>query len=417
MGAAEPHTPNPAIDLTPIGDPQRLQALEATGLLDSPDEESFDRITRLAERILNVPVAMVSLVDRDRQFFKSQVGLSGSWAADRQSPLTHSFCQYAVASGSRLVVEDAREHNLVRGNPAIAEQDVVAYAGEPLSTAEGHVLGTLCIIDHERRVWEPWELEVLSELSALAITEIDYRLRTRALQGIEALAQALEGPVKELDDAVSSMANVANRSEDPRVERLSSLTRTRLRAVQAATRELVETLPSRRRALAPRLATVNLGERLLRAAQAASVSADHSSVRVEILDRPLPVRCDAHALDAALGSLLAGAMHHAGTAPVEAALHREGAAARLVVRGFGPMPVAELARIVSSFDAAIHPSQVGVPGREASITTANRVTTAESGPIWGRTGPQGSELVISLALADIPADTGGRSREHIEEAT
>ena len=109
----------------------RLAALRQTGLPDSGPEEAFDRLTRLATRALGVPVALVSLVDEHRQFFKSCVGLPEPWATDRQTPLSHSFCQHVVSAADPLVIADARQHPLVRDNAAIADLGVVAYAGFP----------------------------------------------------------------------------------------------------------------------------------------------------------------------------------------------------------------------------------------------------------------------------------------------
>src|SRR4051794_15869823 len=114
-----------------LGDPIRLEALRATALLDSEPEEAFDRLTRVATRALRVPVALVSLVDEDRQFFKSCIGLPEPWVSRRGTPLSHSFCQQAVESAEPLTIEDAREHALVRDNPAIRDLDVIAYAGFP----------------------------------------------------------------------------------------------------------------------------------------------------------------------------------------------------------------------------------------------------------------------------------------------
>src|SRR4051794_22450404 len=99
----------------------RLNALRRTALLDTPAEERFDRLTRLAARVLHAPAALVSLVDEDRQFFKSCVGLPEPWASLRQPPLTHSFCRHVVPLGEPLVVPDARQHPLVRDNPAIVD--------------------------------------------------------------------------------------------------------------------------------------------------------------------------------------------------------------------------------------------------------------------------------------------------------
>ena len=97
----------------PLHNPDRLRALSATALLDSKPEQAFDRLTRLAARVLGAPVSLVSLVDRDRQFFKSAEGLAEPWLSERQTPLSHSFCQHVVTTNAPLVVTDARDHPLV----------------------------------------------------------------------------------------------------------------------------------------------------------------------------------------------------------------------------------------------------------------------------------------------------------------
>ena len=120
-----------------LGDPARLAALERRGLLDSPPDEALDRLTRLAAGLLRAPVALVSLVDDHRQFFKSAVGLPEPWASRRETPLSYSFCQHVVATAAPLRVEDAPRHPLGRDNRTVAELGVVAprwnhayYAGE-----------------------------------------------------------------------------------------------------------------------------------------------------------------------------------------------------------------------------------------------------------------------------------------------
>ena len=130
-----------------------MGALQATGLLDSDIDPAFDRHARLAAQVLNAPVALVSLVDADRQFFKSCLGLPEPWATKRGTPLSHSFCQHAVASREPLIVDDAREHAVLRDNPAIRDMGVVAYAGIPLIDGDGNALGTLCVIDSQPRHW------------------------------------------------------------------------------------------------------------------------------------------------------------------------------------------------------------------------------------------------------------------------
>jgi GAF domain-containing protein len=155
-----------------VKDSDRLDALRATGLLDSDIAPSFDRLARLASHVLNAPVALVSLVDADRQFFKSCLGLPEPWASQRESPLTHSFCQHAVASREPLLVDDAREHPLLRDNLAIRDMGVIAYAGIPLIDPDAHALGTLCVIDSRPRHWTTHQVQLLSDLAASVVTEI-----------------------------------------------------------------------------------------------------------------------------------------------------------------------------------------------------------------------------------------------------
>lgn len=138
----------------PVQSPARLKALRDTGLLDSPRDQAFDQLVQNWARMLEVPLALVSLVDSERQFFKARVGLIPEpYASARETPLSHSFCKYVVASGMPFFVNDSREHPLVRGNLAIIDLGFIAYAGLPFVTPDGHVLGALCFIDSKPREW------------------------------------------------------------------------------------------------------------------------------------------------------------------------------------------------------------------------------------------------------------------------
>ena len=176
--------------MTDVNAFHRLDALRRTGLLDSPAEERFDGITRLAAALLGTPVSLVSLVDHNRQFFKSAFGLRQPWATLRETPLSHSFCQYVVESGKPFVVHDARVHPLVSGSPAIEDLGVRAYAGVPLVNAAGDVLGALCVIDSVPRIWSDADVQLLEDLSASVTTEIALRTeiaeRTRLQRALEA---------------------------------------------------------------------------------------------------------------------------------------------------------------------------------------------------------------------------------------
>lgn len=150
----------------------RLDALNRSRLLDSEADERFDRVTRLVALALKVPVALVSLVDRDRQFFKSAFGLPEPWASCRETPLSHSFCQHVVARSDVLRVDDARNHPLVGDNGAVRDLNVIAYLGVPLHAPDGHVLGSLCAIDTVVRAWTDQDEEMMRQFAALVEEQI-----------------------------------------------------------------------------------------------------------------------------------------------------------------------------------------------------------------------------------------------------
>ena len=158
-----------------LAEPARLAALHDTALLDSAAEESFDRLARLAARVVNAPVALVSAVDRDRQFFKSCLGLPEPWATRRETPLSHSFCQHVVAAREPVIVTDARKDERLLDNLAIRDLGVIAYLGVPLITREGHAVGTLCVIDHQPRIWTPEEISLVKDVASAVVTEITVR--------------------------------------------------------------------------------------------------------------------------------------------------------------------------------------------------------------------------------------------------
>lgn len=158
-----------------LEDAARLRAVHEIGGLDGPSDATLDRFTRIASLILEVPAAQISLVDVDRQFFRSQSGLSEPWATRRHSPLSHSFCQFAVAFREPLVINDARTHPLVSSSPAIAELNVIAYAGVPLITTEGHAIGSLCVTDSQPRSWSDADVDVLRDLAAILMELLELR--------------------------------------------------------------------------------------------------------------------------------------------------------------------------------------------------------------------------------------------------
>jgi signal transduction histidine kinase len=158
--------------------------VELRDILDTPREPAFDRLTRLVARSLNAPVSLLTFVDAQRQWFKSSYGLSAVWDARRETPLSHSFCQYVVRFKKPLIVTDARCDPLVQENLAIPELGIAAYLGVPLFEEDGTVLGSLSVADGKTRSWTEADVSLLQDFAAIAMIEL--RLRVEMVNRHEA---------------------------------------------------------------------------------------------------------------------------------------------------------------------------------------------------------------------------------------
>ncbi|GAA4567853.1 hypothetical protein GCM10023176_21040 [Micromonospora coerulea] len=158
-----------------VFDPARLAAVRRTGLLDTGPEEAFDRLTRLAATLLGTPFAFVTVVDDTRSFWKSCIGVDSTDPADRQNTVQESFCQYVVGADAELIVPDARADPRTADNPSIGLMGVAAWAGFPVRSRDGLVLGTFCAVDTSVRQWTPHDIEVLATLAQAAAGEIALR--------------------------------------------------------------------------------------------------------------------------------------------------------------------------------------------------------------------------------------------------
>jgi diguanylate cyclase (GGDEF)-like protein len=152
----------------PADEPARLQGLRALRILDTAPEERFDRLTRLAKRLFGVPIALVSLVDENRQWFKSAVGLDV-----KETPRDISFCGHALLADDILLIENALLDERFHDNPLVVDDPKLRfYAGCPLKIPNGSKVGTLCLLDMEPRSLDATERELLHDLARIAEQEI-----------------------------------------------------------------------------------------------------------------------------------------------------------------------------------------------------------------------------------------------------
>lgn len=180
--------------LLPQDETERLIALEQTGVLDTQAESDFDDLTELAARMCNAPIALISLVDGERQWFKSRFGIDVA-----EMPRTQAFCAHAIHQREIFVVPDATRDIRFADNPlVIAEPRIRFYAGAPLVSHEGHVLGTLCVVDYEPRELPDALLKALTVLSRQVMVQLELRQRAAELDKLQhnAIQQAVIAPRK-----------------------------------------------------------------------------------------------------------------------------------------------------------------------------------------------------------------------------
>jgi signal transduction histidine kinase len=175
---------------TAVCNPARLAAVARSGLVDTGRDEAFDAITRLCCGLLGTPISLVTLIDAQRQFFKSAIGLPEPWASRRETPLSHSFCQHVLGHGRAVIIDDARADRRTASHPAVTELGVVAYAGVPL-LVDGQPIGAFCAADGGPRRWTERELGALADLASLVVVQIERDLaRAELQQAVDHLARA-----------------------------------------------------------------------------------------------------------------------------------------------------------------------------------------------------------------------------------
>ena len=180
--------------------PERLTALRASGLLESPQHEAFARIVRHAAELLHAPVALITLVSGDRESIVALHDAVGEMANDRRTMLAERFCHEVVRGGAQVLIADASRHRRA-SNIAISPEavGVAAFAGMPLRAARGEILGAIAFADSVCRAWTDHELEMLSDLAAATVTEVELRITTRRLRERE---QQLADLLDQTDDLV-----------------------------------------------------------------------------------------------------------------------------------------------------------------------------------------------------------------------
>ena len=173
-------------------------------------EERFDDLTRLAALICGVPISLISLIDADRQWFKSRFGLDV-----QETPRAQAFCTHAIMQPEMFVVPDASQDERFAQNPLVTgDLHIRFYAGAPLATRDGHLLGTLCVIDREPHTLTSAQTDALKILSRMVIANVELQSDLRELKDALAARDVAEGPSGDsasgLDEIISRLEGVAS---------------------------------------------------------------------------------------------------------------------------------------------------------------------------------------------------------------
>ena len=169
----------------------RLDLLRRSGLLEPEARASFERFARLASALLDMPTALVTLLDQDRQVFLSQYGLADPWQSKHETPMEYSFCQRLLIEPGPLQVDNAERDPRFAQHPGRIPLDIGAYLGIPLKLNEHMTLGALCVLDSKERQFTQKDIDLLQDLADSVVSDIRLRLTSQALDQSQAHLSAL----------------------------------------------------------------------------------------------------------------------------------------------------------------------------------------------------------------------------------
>ena len=343
-------------ELARFDDARRVAALADYRMLDTDPERVFDDITQLASKLFQTPIALVSLVDEHRLWFKSQVGL-----AARESPREYAFCDHAIRAGATFVVPDAAADPRFAANPLVTgEPHIRFYCGVPLCTPEGHALGTLCIIDQVPRTLTAAEVDVLESLARQVETELELRRRLLLMEELLARGQEAQQEkelfaammVHDLRNPLTSIGLLAMTVSpaDEASQGALAMVGQETERVRHMLNDALDICLHGMRGLRVLRVDVAL-DQLVRSIAARFAHRGHvrgQLLRLELPPPPVVVEVDPELLERVIENLLANAMIHGpANRPIDVVMRRlRGGAIRLEIRDHGPPLTPELAAVL-----------------------------------------------------------------------
>ena len=411
---------------TILHDPERLAALQSLGLVDSQPERGIDRLTNLAIQVFDVPVALVSLVDDKRQFFKSCVGLPEPYATSRETPHSHSFCKHVVQTGEPLIVCDARKHPELKSNLAVVDLGVIAYAGVPLLSIGGQRLGSFCVIDTKPRQWTDEQIRILHCMADCVQTEIVSKERL-AKQDLE-LQQAAEVARRkniflaqlshELRNPLSPILNAAQmlcegRFEESEKPPIYEMLREQTLQVVRMVNDMLDLSRVEQGKIRVNKKPVDIHsvvESSVNAIRSSAIELGHS-IKVQRCDQSLMVLGDFDRLVQIVSNLLTNACRYTpegGNICVESIEHDGQAALYVTDNGIG-IPADHLGEVFKVFNQ-VEPAENSKQGLGLGLALVRQLVKLHDGSVAVKSEgvDQGSEFLVSIPLCDESSLKGAR---------
>jgi signal transduction histidine kinase len=423
----------------PADEPERLAALQALRILDTPPEERFDRITRVAQRLFGVPIALVSLVDAGRQWFKSCRGLPV-----RETPREVSFCGHAILGDDVFVVRDARQDPRFADSPlVVGELQVRFYAGQPLRDSRGYRLGTLCIMDREPRDLSPGDRQALRDLGAWVESELNPAQLSAALlsqQVAEARIRRAEANLAAAlaaNEAVNAELERLNRAKSEFVSIVSHEFRTALTGIQGFSEMMrdedftlvemkeyagdinndaqrlnrmiaemldLDRMESGRMPL--NLGDVDLNQLIAEVVECARANAPTHPIRLELDESLPPLTGDRDKLKQVLTNLLSNAVKYSPEGgEIVLCSRAEGDRAHVLVRDRGMgIPPEALEQVFERFSRVESGTNRYIQGTGLGLPIVRQIVRMHGGRAWAESAlGEGSTFQFTMPLARPPS--------------
>ncbi len=340
---------------------ERLHALRSYGILDTAIEPAFDDITRIASYVCQAPISVISLVEHDRQWFKSEHGLG-----IRQTPIDQSMCAHALLEHSFLEIPDTTKDPRVAGNPLVTgDPHLRFYAGALLRTPDGLPMGTICVLDYKSRQLTPEQREILAALARQVMSQMEFRrallLSDRLQRNVSRLMAVAGHDLKQpLQVMVMAIDRVRGKLADPKdQERLGYAVEAGMRMAEELD-QLAETSALQTGLGAPQVRTFPISEVFDSITNTWRMHAEQKGLRLIVMPSSARVVSDPAMLRAIVGNLVGNAIKYTGSGRVLVGCRRRGSFVGIEVLDTGSgIPAEQLGAIFDAFHQ-IDPASEGL---------------------------------------------------------